>query len=248
MANERLKGGRVLPRTLVQEFVQDKRMTLMCLGILMLTVMGFASVITSLSAQKGLSVINALFTVPDALVLIGSLFVTVCLFRIKQNPAEKLFKTTVIACALYAVLQIANGYLRGVTLYTIPQSMGTGELGDIPQEVMDLWKMYLPYNIWSVAVTAFRAGSFALFSRAVNDLRMMTTARYPDRHAAVPASIVMSLTAGMVLCTLALNLLVGGGNVVDGVISVLSFVPELIFYFCGSQLLRHSDLRRRGEI
>lgn len=247
MANGQMKGGRVLPRTLVKEFAQDRRMTLMCFGILMVTVMGFASVMTSLMAQGGFSSIRALFTIPDALVLVGSMFAAVCLFRVKQNPAEKIFKTTVIACAVYAVLQIANAYLRGVTIYTITQSLDAGELGAIPQEEIDMWKAFLPYNYWAVAVSVFRAVSFVLLSRAMNDLRMMTTARYPDRHAALPASVVMSLTAGMVLCMLALNFIMGGSDVVDMVVSTLSFIPELLFYFCGSQLLRHSDMRRRGE-
>ena len=247
MANENMRGGRVLPRTLVKEFVDDRRMTLMCFGILMVTVMGFASIMTSLMAKGALSSVNSLFAIPDALVLVGSLFAAVCLFRVKQNPAEKIFKTTVIACAVYAVLQIANAYLRGVTIYTITQSLQAGELGAVPQEEIDMWKAFLPYNYWAVAVSVSRAASFALLSRAMNDLRMMTTARYPDRHAALPASVMMSLTAGMVLCMLVINVLMGNSGVVDTIVSLLSFVPELLFYFCGSQLLRHSDLRRRGQ-
>lgn len=247
MANQSLKGGRVLPRVLVKEVAQDKRMTLMCFGLLLVTVMGFASVFVSLTGQGGLGGISALFTIPDALVLVGSMFVTVCLFRIRQNPTESIFKTAAIACAVYAVLQVANGYLRGATIYTITQAMDAGELGDISPELMEMWAAYMPYNIWSIAMTAFRALSFVLLSRAMNDFRQMTTARYPDRHAALPASIVMSLAAGMVLCTMVLNVLVGGSDLVNGVVSVCSFIPELIFYFCGSQLLRYSDLRRRGE-
>lgn len=246
MSNQSIRGARVLPRTLVKEVAADRRMTLICFGIMLLTAMGFVSVFSSLTAEGGFQSISALFAIPDAMVLIGSLFVTVCLFRIKQNPLEKIFKTAVIACAVYGVLQAANAYLRGVTLYTVTVGMENGEMGAVPEELKEMWHAYLPFNIWAVAVSVFRAGSFMLLSRAMNDFRMMTTGRYPDRHAALPASIVMSLTAGMVLCMLVLNL-ISGGDPVQSVLSCLTFLPELLFYFCASQLLRDSDLRRRGE-
>lgn len=245
MANERIKAQRAVPRQLAKEFAENKYMTLAAAGILFSVVMGAFSIAQGLMAM---SADGALTTVLTGIMTLSMMFVAVRLVKFRQNQQGKQAEKTGKACLIYAIILLMCAVFMGNMYLTTYTFIKSGEAGEVVQEMEGMWQSALLFGVFETVTTLFQAISYFMLYLVFKGMQQMCVGRYPEKDRLTAASVVCSLTAGMVICYILLKIMMSAGDVMGIVASVFNSLPDLLFYFGMSQLCRLTSLRRKGEI